>query len=138
MAENNDGTRVVLNVVKVFMGIFLSAIFYMLVVIAIVKSARYSSDFMYQIFGNVTVQEAPGTDIEFVVNEDESVMSIASRLEYSKLIVNKYSFYIKTKLDESGNGNYIRSGNYELNTSMSYREILLAISDNSSSDEGDK
>lgn len=138
MAENNDGTRVVLNVVKVFMGIFLSAIFYMLVVIAIVKSARYSYDFMYQIFGNVTVQEAPGTDIEFVVNEDESVMSIASRLEYSKLIVNKYSFYIRAKLDESGNGNYIRSGNYELNTSMSYREILLAISDNSSSDEGDK
>lgn len=136
MAENNDGTRVLLNVVKVFMGIFLSAIFYMLVVIAIVKSARYSYDFMYQIFGDVTVQEAPGTDIEFVVNDDESIMSIASRLEYSKLIVNKYSFYIRAKLDESGNGNYIRSGNYELNTSMSYREILLAITDNASSDEG--
>ena len=61
---NNDGTRAALNVVKVFMSIFLSIIFYMLVVIAIMQAGKFSYDFMYQIFGDVSVQEAPETDLE--------------------------------------------------------------------------
>ncbi len=135
---NNDGTRAALNVVKVFMSIFLSIIFYMLVVIAIMKAGKFSYDFMYQIFGDVSVQEAPGTDLEFEVNdENESLMSVASRLEYSKLIVNKYSFFIRAKLDSSGiSGPYIKTGTFELNTSMNYADILSVITDKST--EGDE
>ena len=135
---NNDGTRAALNVVKVFMSIFLSIIFYMLVVIAIMKAGKFSYDFMYQIFGDVSVQEAPGTDLEFEVNdENESLMSVASRLEYSKLIVNKYSFFIRAKLDSSGiSGAYITTGTFELNTSMNYADILSVITDKST--EGDE
>ena len=135
---NNDGTRAALNVVKVFMSIFLSIIFYMLVVIAIMKAGKFSYDFMYQIFGDVSVQEAPGTDLEFEVNdENESLMSVASRLEYSKLIVNKYSFFIRAKLDSSGiSGACIKTGTFELNTSMNYADILSVITDKST--EGDE
>lgn len=135
---NNDGTRAALNVVKVFMSIFLSIIFYMLVVIAIMKAGKFSYDFMYQIFGDVSVQEAPGTDLEFEVNdENESLMSVASRLEYSELIVNKYSFFIRAKLDSSGiSGAYIKTGTFELNTSMNYADILSVITDKST--EGDE
>ena len=135
---NNDGTRAALNVVKVFMSIFLSIIFYMLVVIAIMKAGKFSYDFMYQIFGDVSVQEAPGTDLEFEVNdENESLMSVASRLEYSKLIVNKYSFFIRAKLDSSGiSGAYIKTGTFELKTSMNYADILSVITDKST--EGDE
>ena len=91
---------------------------------------------MYQIFGEVSVQKAPGTDLEFTINEGESTMAIAQRLEYGKLVVNKYSFYIRAKLDTAGAG--ILPGTYELNTSMTYGEILSVITsvNNPESDNG--
>lgn len=136
LAESTGRAKTVLSIIKALMGILLSVIFYMLVIIAISKMCSVTYDFMYQIFGEVSVQEAPGTDIEFTINEGESTMSVASRMEYGKLIVNKYSFYIRVKLDTIGSG--IMPGTYELNTSMSYGEILNKITDYSEGANGEK
>lgn len=136
LADNTGQAKTVLGVIKALMGILLSVIFYMLVIIAISKMCSVTFDFMYQIFGEVSVQEAPGTDVEFTINEGESTMSVASRMEYGKLIRNKYSFYIRVKLDTQDAG--IMPGTYELNTSMSYGEILDIITDYSEGVSGDK
>ena len=125
LAGNTGSTKMLLNVVKTFMSILLSVIFYLLVIFAISKMCTVTYDFMYQIFGEVSVQKAPGTDIQFTINEGESTMSVASRLEYGKVVVNKYSFYLRAKLDTAGSG--ILPGTYELNTSMSYGDILSVI-----------
>lgn len=136
LAENTGQAKTVLGIIKALMGILLSVIFYMLVIIAISKMCKVTFGFMYQIFGEVSVQEAPGTDVEFTINEGESTMSVASRMEYGKLVVNKYSFYIRVKLDTMETG--IMPGTYELNTSMSYGEILDIITDYSEGVSGDK
>lgn len=133
LAENIGTKKVLLNVVKTIMSLLLSAIFYMLVIFAVSKACTVTYDFMYQIFGEVSVQNAPGTDLDFTISEGESTMSVASRLEYGKLVVNKYSFYIRAKLDTAGAG--ILPGTYELNTSMTYGEILSVIT-NASAAEG--
>lgn len=128
MSQGKVSTRRMLGATKVFMGILLSGIFYLLVVIGISKACDIVYDFSYQVFGEVRVQEAPGADVEFVINDNESVMQIASRLERAKLAVNRYSFYIRAKLAASGKGGEsIKPGSYELNTSMTYGEVLSII-----------
>ena len=130
MAGRQRGTVTALKAVRIFFGIILSVIFYLLVIVAISKMCTYAYDFSYQVFGNVAVAEAPGTDVEFTVNDSESTMSVASKLEYNKLVVNKYSFYVRAKLSSSGSGGKpILPGTYILNTSMSYEQILSTITD---------
>lgn len=130
MAHGLINTRTLLVMIKVIMSIILSVIFYVLVVIAISKLCTVSYNFMYQIFGDVPAAEAPGTDVEMTINDGESTLSVASKLEYNKVIVNKYSFYIRAQLTAAGEaGTPIIPGTYELNTSMNYAEILSIITD---------
>ena len=138
MAGELFTTRGMLGVLKVILGILLSIIFYLLVFVGISKLCSEVYDFSYQVFGDVTVDEAPGFDVEFVVADNESTMQIASRLEHSKLIINKYSFYIRAVLSATGKGGAsIKPGNYALNTSMTYEEIMTIITGNEvTEDEG--
>lgn len=131
MAEDKR-ISTMLKAVRIILNIILSVIFYLLVIFAISKLCTEAFDFSYQIFGNVPAAEAPGTDTEFVVNEGESTMSIAAKLEYNKLIVNKYSFFIRAKL--STGKNKIIPGTYELNTSMTYSEILTKLTGSDNAD----
>lgn len=133
------GTKTMLNVIKAILSIFLTVIFYMLVVLAISALCKKTYDFVYQIFGNVTAQEAPGTDVSFTIEDGDSSFEIAKRLEYSKIIVNKYSFYIRVKLSTSGSkGTAIRPGTYDLNTSMTYGEILSVITESGGDESREK
>jgi len=59
-------------------------------------------------------------------------MNVASKLELNKIIVNKYSFYVKAKLLK----HTIMPGTYALNTSMTYNEIFAVITE-PSADESD-
>lgn len=77
----------------------------------------------YEIYGPVVVEEAPGTDREFEVGKNESMSRIAQRLYKDGLIVNRYSFYIRTKLMDKDEVK-LKAGKYTLNTSMDYEEIL--------------
>ena len=126
--------RTILSIVRVITSIFLSIIFYILVIIMIAKLCGVTYDFMYQIYGEVTAQEVPGVDVDFIISEGESTMSVASRLEYNRIVVNKYSFYVRAQFTASGSGNSIIPGTYELNTSMTYEEILAVITDCSSAE----
>ena len=133
MASNGKsgsaGTKTMLNVIKAVLSIFLTIIFYMLVILAVSALCKKTYEFVYQIFGNVTVQEAPGTDVAFTIEEGDSTFEIAKRLEYSKLIVSRYSFFIRAGLLTSGDGAAIKPGKYVLNTSMTYSEILAVITE---------
>lgn len=128
MSAKGMTTRGLLGFAKVMLGILLSIIFYLLVFVGISRMSNYVYGFSYQVFGNVSVQEAPGFDVDFVVNDGETIMQVADRLEHGKLIVNKYSFYIRAQLNSTGKGGQsIKPGSYELNTSMNYEEILNVI-----------
>lgn len=130
MAQGIFNARTLLSMVKVVMSTILSIIFYILVIVAISKLCTVSYDFMYQIFGDVSVSEAPGTDVEITINDGESTLSVASKLEYNKVVINKYSFYIRAQLTAMGDGGTpIIPGTYELSTSMNYAEILSIITD---------
>ena len=123
--------RILLNMSVVVLTIGIAVIFYIAVAFGIKKLAGMSYDFAYQIFGNVAVEAPPGRDVKVTILKGESSMNIASKLESAKVVVDKYSFYLKLKLKEYN----IMPGTYELNTSMSYDEVLDVITDYSNSIE---
>ncbi len=122
---SNKAVRVLLNFALGILTIGIAVIFYAVVVYGIKKAAGYSYDFAYQLFGDTSVEAAPGRDVKITILKGESSMNIASKLEDAKLVTSKYSFYLKLKMKDYE----IMPGTFELNTSMTYDDILQVITD---------
>ncbi|HWT26472.1 MAG TPA: hypothetical protein VN131_00900 [Mobilitalea sp.] len=112
----------------------MNIVFYVLVVILVITCSKAAFEFTYELYGPRTVDSKPGHEIIFQINQGESTMDVASKLEIDRAIVNKYSFYFKTKLQDK----VILAGTYKINSSMTYDEILNTITDYNNSIVQDK
>jgi UPF0755 protein len=124
MASENKSA--VLNAMRIMLLAIVYLILLTLAILAIVQVGRASYQMSYQIFGDVVVEEPPGQNITFKIEENESVWNVAERLENETLIVNKYTFYVRLMV-ESNQDLTLESGDYILNNSMTYSEILGRI-----------
>lgn len=70
-------------------------------------------------------KSGPGKPVEFVISSQESVDSIADRLEASGLI--RSTMYFKLRIQFSGKDQEIVAGTHTLNTNMSTGDIVGAI-----------
>ncbi len=122
-----------LKILSFIIRLMLNIIFYIAIIYLIARISQITYNFTYQIFGQVTSEEAPGTDVVIQIKKGESTMNIASKLERNKVIVNKYSFYVKAKLKKY----VIMPGTYTVNTSMTYDEIFTAITVPSADETGE-
>ena len=129
MATKSTSVKATLKITSFIIRLLMNIMFYILVIFLIVAISRKAFQFAYQLYGPVIVEEAPGKDIIFQIKKGESSMDVASKLERNRVIVSKYSFYVKTKLQ----GAEIMAGTYEINSSMTYDEILNTITDYSKS-----
>ena len=125
----STSSGVILKVANAILRVFLNILFYAAVIWVTVTVGKYVYDFSYQVFGSVPAAEEPGKDIDFRIESGESTMDIANKLEFNSLVVNKYSFYLKTKIKSYD----IYPGTYVLNTSMDYDDILKEITDQKNS-----
>jgi UPF0755 protein len=123
MTSRPTTAQLVLKVTSFIIRTLLNILFYLAVIYLITTVSKEVYNFCYQIFGQVTMDQEPGRDVEIQVKKGESSMNVASKLETNKIIVNKYSFYVKTKLMK----HTIMPGTYNLNTSMTYDEIFALI-----------
>lgn len=128
MKKSTSG-KLALRLMSAIIRFILNTLFYIAVVFLVVRGAQYLYHFSYQVFGSVAKTEAPGTDVTVQIYRGESTMNIAAKLETSLLIVDKNSFFVKTKLKKYD----IMPGTYVLNTSMDYNDILAIITDASNS-----
>jgi UPF0755 protein len=129
MATKSTTVKLTLKITSFIMRLLLNIIFYILVVLLIVNVSKQVYTFTYQLYGPDAVDEAPGREIIFQINKGESSMDIASKLELNRAIENKYSFYLKTKIQAL----VIMPGTYIINSDMTYDEILTVITDYSAS-----
>jgi UPF0755 protein len=129
MATKSTSVKATLKITSFIIRLLMNIMFYILVIFLIVAISRKAFQFAYQLYGPVIVEEAPGKDIIFQIKKGESSMDVASKLERNRVIVSKYSFYVKTKLQ----GAEIMAGTYEINSAMTYDEILNTITDYSKS-----
>lgn len=129
MASSSTSLRITLKISSFVLRLLLNIIFFVLVIIFVIYGSRKAFDFTYQLYGPVSVDQEPGKVIPVKINKGEATMDIASKLELKRVIVDKYSFYFKTKLQNK----VIMPGTYMVNSSMTYDEVLDIITDYSKS-----
>lgn len=129
MATNTTRVKLTIKITGLVLRLLANIFFYILVVILIINISRMAYDFTYQLYGPVSMDVAPGTDIIIEIQKGDSTMDVASKLEVKAAIMNKYAFYLRTKLEKST----IMPGTYAINTAMTYKEILAVITDYSAS-----
>ena len=115
--------RIVLNIFGVVIHIFLNIIFYMVIVYLVIKASHCAYDFAYQVFGSVSVTKNSGYTAEVTIGKGESTMEVANMLDAKKIIVNKYSFYLRAKLTKQN----ILPGTYKVSSDMDYDRIFKVI-----------
>lgn len=129
MASSSTSLKVTLKISSFILRLLLNVIFAIVVVIFVIYGSKKAFNFTYQLYGPVRMEEEPGRDIPIKINKGESTMDIASKLELNCVIVDKYSFYVKAKLQDK----VIMPGTYRVNSSMTYDDIFDVITDYSKS-----
>ncbi|MDO4166077.1 MAG: hypothetical protein Q4D32_01595 [Eubacteriales bacterium] len=115
--------RRTLNSLRFLLALCVNLMISVLLIYGIGTACMQGYHFCYEIFGSVVVEDAPGTEQSFQVTEADTMWQVAGRLEQEHLIVNRYSFYLRTKLMDEESV-MLRPGDYVLNTSMTYEEII--------------
>ena len=133
MAGKNQGTKVVLTLTSTILHLMLTILFYIVVVIFVVKGSRLAYQYSYQVFGSVSVSEGAGKDYGLKISEGESTMNVSTKLEQNGIIVNRFTFYIRAKLTKQN----ILPGTYTVNSSMDYDDIFKVIASGSRAEESE-
>lgn len=123
METTSKSRKKIIKSIILLLQIMWNVLFYMLVIFILVRFSVMAYELSYQVFGNITVQEAPGINKVIDIDEGTSSFEIADMLEKKGIIVNKYSFFIRTKITISKK-RPIMPGTYTLNTSMPYETII--------------
>jgi UPF0755 protein len=114
--------KTLIAVIKVLFSIMMV----LLVIAGTIWLCRTGYDYGYRFFTETPVADAPGEDMLVQVKDDTSSMELAKMLEQKGLIRDAKLFYIRLKL--SAYSNSIEPGIYILNTSMTPKEMMMAMS----------
>ncbi len=125
LKSRQAGTNFLLDMIWFMIHIVLNILFYAIVVFAVYKVGTYAYEFSYQVFGDVTAESEPGRNALITIEEKSTAYDLAETLEVNKIIVNRYSFYLKAKVLNKK----IMAGTFMLNSSMTYDEILNTVTD---------
>lgn len=103
-----------------------------LIVLLLYEGVTKGYEFGHEIFYASAMEEKPGRDIDIKVDKGDSIASVAKLLKEKDLITNPYSLVIQAKFF-----NYkANAGSYTLNTSMTSRDILQMMNENTEKKEG--
>lgn len=137
MATVSKNTKRTMKTIGGVIQIILNVLFYVIAIIVIMRFGTVAYELSYQVFGNVTVQEAPGVDKVITIEPGTSSLEIAEMFEEEGLVVNKYSFFVRTKITISDTHPII-PGTYTLNTSMPYETIIEIITGMEVEEDGEE
>jgi UPF0755 protein len=103
-----------------------------LIVLLLYEGVTKGYEFGHEIFYASAMEAKPGRDIDIKVEKGASITSVAKLLKEKGLITNPYSLIIQAEFF-----NYkANSGSYTLNTSMTSRDILQMMNENTEKKEG--
>ena len=122
--------QITLNSFRLLLSICIHVLITILVVYGISWLCMQGYQFCYEIFGPVVVEEAPGTEYKFEVRPTDTMWQVAENLEEQNLIVNRYSFYLRTKVMDPQSILLI-PGEYALDTGMTYEDIINQLTTSS-------
>ena len=120
------GNATALFIIRGLLVLLLNLIFYVIIILGAVEVCKITYSFANEVFGDVMADPPPGENRTFETAEADDALTIAKNLERDGIVSNAYSFYIRLRLSSSDK-TVIMAGSYELNTSMTYKEILEKI-----------
>ena len=82
-------------------------------------------DFGYRLFTETPVDEEPGQNVKVTIEEGASAKEVCQLLEDQGLVRDANLFFFQLKLAEKDDR--LAHGNYVLNTSMNFEELIEAI-----------
>ena len=109
-----------------FIKIIFTILIILVVIFGTIRMCRTGYDYGYRLFTETAVDEAPGRDILVQVDDDMSAGEIGKALEERGLIRDAKLFWLQLKL--SAYSKRIKPGMYTLNTSMTPKEMMIAMS----------
>jgi UPF0755 protein len=98
----------------------LSLIFYGVVIALVLSAIRWGYQFGYNVFNGKPKTNGPEIAIQYTVEEEQSIRSIAEDLKKKGLIEDSWVMIVQKVFYEYN----IIPGTYELNSGMTSREIL--------------
>ncbi len=105
-----------------------------LVVLLLYEGVTRGYAFGHEIFYASAMEEEPGRDKELTVAKGTSVAQTAKLLKDNGLIANEYSFIIQAEFFDYK----VNPGDYTFNTSMTSKEILQMMNENTGEKEEEK
>lgn len=118
-----------------FIKFAFSVMIILLIVYATIHLSKTGYEYGYRFFTETAVDEAPGEDVMVQVKPDMSNRQIAVMLEEKGLIRDSRLFSFQLKL--SAYNHSIVPGVYTLNTSMTPKELMIAMSPEEQTTETD-
>lgn len=103
-----------------------------LIVLLLYEGVTKGYEFGHEIFYASAMEEKPGRDIDITVEKGTSISSVAKLLKEKGLISSPFSVMIQAEFF-----NYkANPGSYTFNTSMTSRDILQMMNENTEKKEG--
>ncbi|MCI7322314.1 MAG: endolytic transglycosylase MltG [Lachnospiraceae bacterium] len=109
-----------------FIKIAFSVMVVLFVIFGTLELCRMGYDYGYRLFTETAVDVAPGEDVLVLVEPGTSGYALAKKLEEKGLVRDAKLFYFQLKL--SAYSKSIEAGTYTLNTSMTPKEMMIAMS----------
>jgi len=110
----------------ILLSILIEVIVIAVFVLVVWKAGKWSYDFGYQVFAEMTVDEEPGRDIQITINEGDSNKAICNMLEEKGLIYDANPFFVRLMITDYRS--LLKPGTYTLNTSMLKEEMMAVMS----------
>ena len=115
-----------------FVRFSLSVLLTLLIVACLVKVGSLCYGFGYRVFTEKPVEEAPGTEKTVEITPDMSERGIGTLLRKEGLVRDEDLFYVQLKL--SAYAGKLKPGRYDLNTSMTAKEMMAIMAADSGGD----
>lgn len=109
-------------------------IIFALVILLLYEGVTRGYEFGHDIFYASAVDTEPGRDKEITISKGTSVVQTAKLLKDNGLISNEYSFIIQAEFFDYK----VNPGGYTFNTSMTSKEILQMMNENTGEKEEKK
>ncbi len=120
MSKKSAGQKAANKISSAVIQVALRVIIYTIVIMLFVIIVRQAYSFGYSLYAAGPVDESPGTDKTFTVDEGTGGFACMKELEQSGLISSRYAALFQEFFYQYD----VTPGTYTLNTSMTIKEIL--------------
>ena len=120
----SNATREINRITTAIIRISMKLIVYALIILLLYEAVIKGYAFGHQIFYAEAMEEAPGHDMTVTIEPDTSVSEAAQMLADDGLINSEFAFIFQSMFYDY---DAIYPGVYDLNTSMTSKEILQAL-----------